>query len=180
MAEDVRVLLGLLAEPDRLRVVSALTLAGPATVVEVARTAGLDPRVAQRALSRLETAGLAVETAGVWELRPELLREAVRASAPAPEPRFDEVPAAEAAVLRAFLRDGRLTTFPAQASKRAIVLDHVSRVFDIGVRYPEKQVDAMLRAFHDDYAALRRYLVEGGFLSRDAGVYWRSGGSVEV
>jgi hypothetical protein len=53
-------------------------------------------------------------------------------------------------------------------------------VFEIGVRYPEREVDALLRAFHDDYAALRRYLVDEGFLARDHAEYWRSGGSVDV
>ncbi|MEV0203527.1 DUF2087 domain-containing protein [Nonomuraea sp. NPDC050691] len=37
-----------------------------------------------------------------------------------------------------------------------------------------------LRAFHDDYAALRRYLVDEGLLSREDNVYWRSGGPVDV
>ena len=31
---------------------------------------------------------------------------------------------------------------------------------------------------HADTAAWRRYLVDVGFLDREAGVYWRSGGSV--
>ena len=34
--------------------------------------------------------------------------------------------------------------------------------------------------FHDDYAALRRYLVDEQFLTREANVYWRSGGTIEV
>lgn len=38
----------------------------------------------------------------------------------------------------------------------------------------------MLRAFHDDHAALRRYLVESELLSREANVYWRSGGPVDL
>jgi len=42
------------------------------------------------------------------------------------------------------------------------------------------QVDALLRVFHDDYAALRRYLVDEGFLGRDHAEYWRTGGSVTV
>jgi hypothetical protein len=37
-----------------------------------------------------------------------------------------------------------------------------------------------LRAFYDDYVALRRYLVDEGFLAREGGIYWRSGGTVEV
>ncbi len=38
----------------------------------------------------------------------------------------------------------------------------------------------MLTAYHDDYAALRRYLVDGQFLTRENNVYWRSGGTVQV
>jgi hypothetical protein len=33
-----------------------------------------------------------------------------------------------------------------------------------------------LQLFHPDFAALRRYLVDEGFLTREDGVYWRSGG----
>jgi hypothetical protein len=40
--------------------------------------------------------------------------------------------------------------------------------------------ERMLLTLHDDYAALRRYLVDEGFLSRDHGEYWRSGGTVEL
>jgi hypothetical protein len=36
----------------------------------------------------------------------------------------------------------------------------------------------MLRAWHDDHAALRRYLVEEGLLGRANGEYWRTGGWV--
>jgi len=38
----------------------------------------------------------------------------------------------------------------------------------------------VLRAFWPDYAALRRYLVDEGFLDRADGVYWRAGGTVET
>jgi hypothetical protein len=82
-------------------------------------------------------------------------------------------------VLRAFLdADGRLRSVPAKHSKRLVVLDHVARVFEPGLRYPEVEVNALLRAFHDDVAMLRRYLVDEGFLDRDHGVYWRTGGTV--
>ena len=46
------------------------------------------------------------------------------------------------------------------------------------MRYDETDVNNRLRAFHPDVAALRRYLVEEGFLDRESGVYWRTGGTV--
>jgi hypothetical protein len=84
-------------------------------------------------------------------------------------------------VLRAFVRaDGRIERLPAKASKRLLVLDYVAQAFEIGHRYPEREVNATLLRYHDDYASLRRNLVDAGFLERDNGVYWRSGGTVEV
>ena len=177
----MRALLGLLSEEERLKVVAALALDGAADVLAIAKRTGLDPRVAQRSLARLEGGGLVTEDAGVWELQLDVVKEAVRAATP---PRADDpgegLDASTAAVLRAFVKDGRLVSIPVQQSKKRIVLDHIARVFEIGVRYGEKEVDAMLRAFHSDYAALRRYLVDEHFLSREQGIYWRSGGSVDV
>jgi hypothetical protein len=87
---------------------------------------------------------------------------------------------ASAAVFRAFFADGRLTGMPAKRAKRLIVLDHIAGSFELGVRYDEPVVNEILAAFHPDFAMLRRYLVDEGFLSRDHGVYWRTGGTVEV
>jgi hypothetical protein len=82
-------------------------------------------------------------------------------------------------VLRVFLDDGgRLRAMPAKWSKRMVVLDYLSQLFEPGVRYPEAEVSALLRAFHPDYAMLRRYLVDEGFLARSEGIYWRTGGTV--
>jgi hypothetical protein len=84
-------------------------------------------------------------------------------------------------VLHHFLGDdGRLTTIPTKHSKLLVVLDHLSQQFEPGQTYPEAEVNDILRRFHPDYAALRRYLVENGFLTRENNVYWRSGGSFEV
>jgi hypothetical protein len=76
--------------------------------------------------------------------------------------------------------DGRITTMPAKRAKRLVLLDHVARQFEVGVHYSELEVNAVLREVFDDYVALRRYLVDEGFLDRDRGEYWRSGGTVTV
>jgi hypothetical protein len=82
-------------------------------------------------------------------------------------------------VLRAFFdADGRLTQIPAKHTKRLVVLDVLAQEFEPGERYRETEVNNRLRAYHPDVAALRRYLVENLFLAREAGWYWRTGGSV--
>ena len=81
---------------------------------------------------------------------------------------------------RFFDDDGRLHTMPSKRAKLLVVLDRLAQEFDLGVVYPETQVDEVLLRFHPDHAALRRYLVDEGFLTRDAGFYWRSGGTVAI
>jgi hypothetical protein len=59
-----------------------------------------------------------------------------------------------------------------------VVLQRLALEFDVGTRYPETDVNMVLRPFHPDVAALRRHLVDEGFLSRHHGEYWRTGGRV--
>jgi len=60
------------------------------------------------------------------------------------------------------------------------VLERIALEFEPGRRYDEKEVNVIVGVFFNDHAALRRYLVDEGFLDRDHGVYWRSGGRVDV
>lgn len=84
------------------------------------------------------------------------------------------------AVLRAFVRpDGRLSAIPTRIRKRLVVLNEMAQAFEVGETYAETQVNNTLRVWHDDVAALRRYLVEEGFLERREGLYWRAGGTTE-
>lgn len=87
---------------------------------------------------------------------------------------------ARAAIFTAFFVGGRLQAVPVKRSKRLVVLDHLARAFEPGVRYPESEVNVRLQAFHPDYAMLRRYLVDEDFMTRDHGIYWRTGGSVDL
>ena len=89
-------------------------------------------------------------------------------------------PAGGERVLRTFIVDGRLTQVPAVPAKRRVVLEHIVASFEPGIRYPDATVNAVLRAWFTDHAALRRYLVDEDLLGRAAGEYWRTGGYVEV
>jgi hypothetical protein len=87
----------------------------------------------------------------------------------------------EEKVLRAFFNaDGSLHTIPSKNAKLLVVLDRIAQEFEPGQRYEEADVNLVLRRMHPDYAALRRYLVENGFLTRESGRYWRSGGTFDV
>ena len=94
-------------------------------------------------------------------------------------PALDDALTDREAVLRAFVRpDGTLSAIPTRVRKRLVVLNEMAQSFEIGETYDETQVNNTLRAWHDDVAALRRYLVEDGFLERRDGRYWRAGGTL--
>ncbi|WP_052424363.1 DUF2087 domain-containing protein [Nonomuraea candida] len=161
--DEIRRVLGLLYQDDTLKTFASLVLGA---------TGGL----AEKSLRKLESGGLAArDESGAWRATPERFRDLLRSTA---EPAEQLGP--EERVLRTFLVDGRLTTTVMKRDKRLVVLRYIATVFEPGVRYPEKDVNVALRAFHDDYAALRRYLVDEGLLSREGNVYWRSGGPVQV
>jgi hypothetical protein len=178
--DDALDAVAVLADEQRLAVVAALVL-GAVSTDDVVTASGVPKRKALEALTRLESAGLVAHEKHGWHFDVARLREIAR-EARSREQRDDvgDVDARTSAVLRTFLRGGRLTQIPMQNAKRRVVLDYICRVFEIGVRYPEKEVNAMLRSLHPDHAALRRYLVEEGFLAREHNVYWRTGGTVDV
>ena len=176
-----RELVGLLADDDRRRVFAALVL-GASDVETIRQAAGLDARAAGRALQRLVDAGLVLRgDDGAVLLLGEAFALAARAEAER-EPRPDEYgdePADIARVLRAFVRDGRLLSIPAVHAKRLVVLDWLVQRFEPGRRHSEQMVNLILGQVHPDTAALRRYLVDEGLLSRARGEYWRTGGTFE-
>ena len=182
---DADSLIRLLGERERLRTVSALVL-GADDLTSIHALTGAPYPAIVKSLHRLVDSGLVEE---LPEHRYVLLAEAfsiaartaASARADTPVDGFpDSVPEAEAKVLRTFLRDGRLTRIPAQYSKRRVILEHLAQEFEPGQRYPERSVNTILARFHPDTAALRRYLVDDGFLDRDQGEYWRSGGRVDT
>ena len=178
---DAGALAGLLADPHRRTVVAALVL-GAHTLEEVRGATGLDARAAGGALTRLVTAGL-VERAedGTLAFLSEAFALAARAAAPIENAdEAGDVDPDAAKVLRAFVRDGRLSSIPTSRTKRLVVLDMLAQEFEPGERYSEAMVNLMLGKWYADTAALRRYLVDEGFLDRDAGQYWRMGGTVDA
>jgi hypothetical protein len=183
MAETPDDILRALADPERLRIAGALA-AGDAAAAALASGLDLPVGRVRRHLTRLAAAGVARLGADrrTYTLDVETLRWAAGQVGP-PREAGIALGAAnedEQTVLRTFFRNGRLTEVPMKASKRRIVLERIALEFEPGVRYDEREVNAIVGRFHRDHASLRRYLVDEGFLAREAGVYWRAGGRVDV
>jgi hypothetical protein len=172
-----------LADPERLRL-AGLLAGGDAAPSEMAASLGLDAARVRKHLNRLTATGVVRlnDDRRTYRLDAETLRWAAEQVGPPREAglALGAANEDEEAVLRSFFRDGRLVEIPAKESKRRIVLERIALEFEPGVRYDEKEVNAVVSRFHADHAALRRYLVDEGFLDRDHGEYWRSGGRVDV
>ncbi|MGW9434870.1 DUF2087 domain-containing protein [Streptomyces sp. NPDC055607] len=75
-----------------------------------------------------------------------------------------------------FSADGRLKAVPRRAARREALLAHLAAtLFEDGRAYGEPEVNEALKGVHEDFPALRRHLVTGGFLSRtkDGSAYRR-------
>jgi len=183
VTEEPNDVLRALADPERLSIAGVLARA-PHTAAELRDELGLPVTRLRKHLTRLTGTGVArlEPDRKTYRLDPQTLRRVAESVGPPREAGLTLGAANEdeGGVLRTFFRNGRLIEIPAKESKRRIVLERIALEFEPGVRYEEKEVNVIVGRFFNDYAALRRYLVDEGFLSRDHGVYWRTGGRVDV
>lgn len=75
------------------------------------------------------------------------------------------------AVISAFFKDGKLSQIPAKRSKRIVVLERLLADFSDKESYPEREVNDILRRYHDDVATIRREFIMNRYMTRDGGVY---------
>jgi biotin operon repressor len=77
-------------------------------------------------------------------------------------------------VLHTYTLNGRLQRIPSKEKKLLSVLRWLETKFEADTFYDEKDVNNILSEVHDDYATLRRDLVDFGFLRRErgGGKYW--------
>lgn len=173
-----------LADENRLKIVGLLA-SQAYSVEKLADALGLSVSTTSHHLARLAKAGLvsarvdghyylySLHTETLKDMAARLLKE-------------DELPnlsadlsgdAFERKVLATFTDpEGRITAFPVQEKKYLVLLRYVVKAFEPGVRYPEKQVNAILERYNEDTALLRRNLVDYGFMAREGGggAYWRT------
>jgi DNA-binding transcriptional ArsR family regulator len=177
-----------LSDASRLRIVGLLAGGRRLSVGELAAALALTPGTVVHHMKRLRDAGLVVahphrayveyelrlaRLAGIGADLDRIGREAEATGLELPGPDGRPRPAYEAKVLRAFIgSDGRLDRIPAQEKKRLVILRYLAETaFEPDHAYPEKEVNMALALRHPDVASLRRFLVDLGFMRREAGIY---------
>src|SRR5512139_4022493 len=183
MSEELVIFFKALADSNRLKIVGLLAEKSY-SVEELAELLQLKPSTISHHLSRLSEAGLVKSRSesyyNVYQLDQSVLEEKARTmfsqselSSVAAEVDAD---AYDKKVIRDYTRkDGSLKTLPAQRKKLEAVLRYVVKAFEPDKRYSEKQVNEILKRYHEDTATLRRELVGFGLMQREGGggEYWR-------
>ncbi|WIM98754.1 DUF2087 domain-containing protein [Actinoplanes oblitus] len=170
-------LLTQLSNPARLRAFAELVRRGGegSSLAELAFHLDVGKPQAGEALGRLAALGLATGSGdGYYRARPEALREAAQAlSASLPiAPLLGEYPQ-----LRSFFAYGRLTALPPTLSERyQQIAELLARFVAVQDLLTEDEVNARIAVVADDVAAVRRMLVDTGWLERDrAGTVYGAG-----
>ena len=179
MTEDLLSFFRVLSDRSRLAMV-ALLMEREWVVEELAEAVEISPATCSHHLRRLEGIGLVrhesdgpyrryrLDADRLTELRRTILRDEALQAAARPAD-------LEAKVMRDFVdADGRLRSIPAQRKKRAVIVAWLADRFEVGRRYDEKSVNAVLKEVHPDVATLRRELIAFRLMARQDGVYWRT------
>lgn len=167
-----------LASADRLRIVGVL-VRGKATQSDIAEQLHLPIKDLFNHLSFLVHVGLVREADGFYDLDEKAIESFARGQFKGKRPAFEaeeEKTEDVRRILKNFLNaDGTLKQIPPMGNKLLIVLNFIVDAFAYDTDYTEKEVNSILRRFHADTAALRRYLVDHKLLAResDGTRYWR-------
>jgi predicted transcriptional regulator len=169
-----------LADEKRLQIVGLLARQAY-SVEELATILDLSPATVSHHLRRLQKAGLvqtrATQHYHIYSLRRQALHEMSQKilSQDALQETTEELDldAYDRKVLRDFMEGERLKSIPSQWKKREAILRYLVKQFEWDRHYTEKEVNEIISRTHEDYATLRRYLVDSRRLARQREIYWR-------
>jgi len=171
-------LLKVLADESRIRILGLLT-DHEASVDELSAYLGLKAPTVSHHLSRLRDLSLVTMRAEgnvhFYRFHPESLRQLNRLLQPERLAAMvtAEGDAWEHKVLNDFLIGEQLKEIPASRKKRLVILKWLADKFERDARYPESEVNEILKRHHPDFATIRREFIGNKLMERNNGVYWR-------
>lgn len=100
--------------------------------------------------------------------------EEIHKTATMVDDRYDITDSEREKTIKSYINeDGKIKQFPSKEKKKIILLREIMNKFARGKEYSEQDVNFILMDIYDDYATIRRALIEYGFLERslDCRVY---------
>ncbi|NTW04303.1 MAG: DUF2087 domain-containing protein [Oscillochloris sp.] len=175
-----------LLDIDVLRVVAALANAEQ-SMAELASELGIQPSYSRGPLGRLITLQIVavrreggrmlcrLDTARFHALRGALQRLSKEqlAREAAEIPGLAEMSEEDQRILRNYLHGEQISELPANPKRMQALLRWLVVRFEPDRRYPEHELNEILKRHHPDFATLRRELVDSGLMAREREVYWR-------
>ena len=76
-------------------------------------------------------------------------------------------------VIASFFEYGKLRSIPVQRKKKLICLEVIAENLVPGREYSEKELNAIIIPFHEDYCTIRRDMISEGILRREGNRYVR-------
>lgn len=165
-----------LGNEQRLRLAVAL-LDAPRSTRELTEALGWKEQTALENVAALRSLGLVsvaqdgryrFDIRALYTLNRELL---ARENVPSPIDDWQDEDTRR--TLRPYFGEERIISLPTNPKKFRMLLDWLVTNFEVGVRYTEQQVNEIITRYHEDYATLRRAMIEDNLMARDHGVYRR-------
>lgn len=171
-----------LADPTRMRLLLLLSK-GEMHGQALAEALGLSQPTVTHHAAKLRTAAMILERRDkntvYFKLNPEFIRKGSAASLSfifdkgAEE--MDEISKdqslQESVIRNFFSKEGKLRQIPAQYKKKLIALQHMAEQLQQGVTYSEKEINAFIKEYHEDFATIRREFIMHQFMYRENDIY---------
>ncbi len=77
-------------------------------------------------------------------------------------------------IIKNYIKNDKIINIPRAEKKKIIILKYLLQKFQRNKRYTEKEVNEIIKSMNEDFATLRRYLIEYGFMAREnnGSIYW--------
>lgn len=173
-----------LADPTRVKMLILLAT-GSLNGLHLAEKLGVTPATITHHSAKLRQAGLISERRDKNTVYFSLNHEVFRSFSRGAEelinrqireeevnPMNEEMEKFRHSVIRNFFgADGTLKQIPAQLKKKLIVLEEMVCRLEFGKAYPEKELNAFIKGFHEDFATIRREFIIHQYMYRENNVY---------
>lgn len=178
---DQRVkLFKMLGDKSRLKIVNSL-IKEPMYVELISERLGLNPSTVSFHLKKLESIGLVHSEKDQYYMMYHLDKEKldfnlmleIEKTASIDETEEQREENYKKKIVDNFFSGGKLKTIPVQRKKRNVILEVISKDFEIGKNYQEKEVNLMIANYHDDFCTIRREFIMEKMFERDNGIYTR-------
>jgi hypothetical protein len=167
-----------LSDHSRLRIIASLSKE-PMYVELISKRLNLHPSTVSFHLKKLEELKIVSSTKDqyytIYKLHPEeldfnVLSQIIQ-SAENLDTEEDREKKYRNKIISAFIKNGKLVSIPVQQKKRLIILEEIAKDFVKEKKYPEKEVNLIIKKYHEDFCTIRREFIMNKLFTREQGVY---------